>query len=99
LDRHHYLGLRLVGENNGFGHGARWICAPWPKLASLQAQARRRGLGRGRYFYAVMDGAVWLWDLAEDRFATAIKTLDFHHASQDLWAVGHALFGEATARG
>ena len=32
-------------------------------------------------------GAVWLWDLAEDRFATAIKTLDFHPASQHLWAV------------
>jgi hypothetical protein len=44
----------------------------------------------------VMDGAVWLWDLAEDRFASAIKTLDFHHASQHLWAGGHALHGEGT---
>ena len=64
--------------------------------AAVQAEARRRGLGRARYVYLVMDGAVWLWDLAEDRFASAIKTLDFHHASQHLWAVAHALHGEGT---
>ena len=64
--------------------------------AAVQAQARRRGLGRAKFIYIVMDGAVWLWDLAEDRFATAIKTLDFQHASQHLWAVAHALHGEGT---
>ena len=64
--------------------------------AAVQAEARRRGLGRAGSVYLVMDGAVWLWDLAEDRFASAIKTLDFHHASQHLWAVGHALHGEGT---
>ena len=70
--------------------------APVDFGAAVQAEARRRGLGRARYVYLVMDGAVWLWDLAEDRFANAIKTLDFHHASQHLWAVGHALYGEGT---
>jgi hypothetical protein len=64
--------------------------------AAVQAEARRRGLGRARFIYVVMDGAVWLWDLAEDRFATAVKTLDFHHASEHLWAVAHALHGEGT---
>lgn len=64
--------------------------------AGVQAEARRRGLGRDQCVYLVMDGAVWLWDLAEDRFATAIKTLDFHHASVHLWAVAHALHGEGT---
>jgi len=64
--------------------------------AAVQAEARRRGLGRARFIYLVMDGAVWLWDLAEDRFATAIKTLDFQHASQHLWAVAHAFHGEGT---
>jgi len=70
--------------------------APVDFGAAVQAEARRRGLGRARYVYLVMDGAVWLWDLAEDRFANAIKTLDFHHVSQHLWAVGHALYGEGT---
>jgi hypothetical protein len=64
--------------------------------AAVQAEARRRGLGRAKHVYLVMDGAVWLWDLAEDRFAQAIKTLDFHHARDHLWELAHTLHGEDT---
>ena len=71
--------------------------APVDFGAAVLAEARRRGVGRARYVYIVMDGAVWLWDLAADRFAGAILTLDFHHASEHLWAVGHSLHGEGTA--
>jgi len=64
--------------------------------AELQAEARRRGLGRAQVVYLVMDGAVWLWDLADDRLANALKTLDFHHARDHLWALAHLLHGEGT---
>jgi hypothetical protein len=64
--------------------------------AAVQSEARRRGLGRAKYVYLVMDGAIWLWDLAEDRFAQAIKTLDFHHARDHLWAVANCLHGQDT---
>lgn len=64
--------------------------------AAVQSEARRRGLGRAKYVYLVMDGAIWLWDLAEDRFAQAVKTLDFHHARDHLWAVANSLHGEDT---
>lgn len=70
--------------------------APVDFGAAVEAEARRRGLGRAKVVYLVMDGAVWLWDLAEDRFPAAVKTLDFHHASEHLWAVGRALHGEQT---
>ena len=50
--------------------------------AAVLAEARRCGLGRAHYGYIIMDGAVWLWDLATDRFAGAILTLDLHHASE-----------------
>lgn len=63
---------------------------------TVQAEARRRGMGRAKYVYLVMDGALWLWELAEDRFAQAIKTLDFHHARDHLWAVANNLHGEDT---
>lgn len=53
----------------------------------------RRGLDRAQVVYLVMDGAVWLWDLAEDRFKEAVKTLDFHHAREHLHAVAEALHG------
>jgi len=45
-----------------------------------------------------MDGAVWLWDLAEDRFKTAVKTLDFHHAREHLNTIAEALYGTETQR-
>jgi len=64
---------------------------------AVHAEAGRRGLGRAKVVYLVMDGAVWLWDLAEDRFRDAVKTLDFHHASEHLWAVARALHGEHSA--
>lgn len=64
--------------------------------AAVQREARRRGLGRAKHVYLVMDGAIWLWDLAQDRFAQAIMTLDFHHARDHLWAVANSLHGQDT---
>jgi hypothetical protein len=64
--------------------------------AAVQAEAQRRGLGRAKLVYLVMDGAVWLWDLADDRLAHAVKTLDFHHARDHFWALAHLLHGEGT---
>lgn len=64
--------------------------------SAVQAEARRRGLGRAKHVYLVMDGALWLWELVEDRFAQAIKTLDFHHARDHLWALANTLHGEDT---
>lgn len=64
--------------------------------AAVQTEALRRGLGRAQVVYLVMDGAVWLWDLAEDRFKTAVKTLDLHHAREHLNAVAEALHGAGT---
>ena len=48
----------------------------------------------------VADGAVWIWNLAGDRFPQARQRLDDDHASQPLWAGAHALHpaAEAAAR-
>jgi len=63
---------------------------------AVHAEAQRRGLGRAQVTYLVMDGAVWLWDLAADRFKDAVKTLDFHHARDHLHAVAESLHGAGT---
>lgn len=42
------------------------------------------------------DGAVWIWRLAARQFPTAIQIVDFYHASQHLYTVAHARFGEAS---
>jgi len=64
--------------------------------AAVHAEALRRGMGRAKAVYLVMDGAVWLWDLAEDRFKDATKTLDFHHAREHLQAVADMEHGVGT---
>ena len=64
--------------------------------AAVQAEARRRGLAQAQKVYVVIDGAVWLWNLAQDRFSQADLLLDFYHASQHLWAVANELHGQGT---
>jgi hypothetical protein len=65
--------------------------------ARVQAEALRRGLGRAKRVYVVMDGAVWIWHLARERFSKATLILDFHHAREHLMAVAQALHGDDSA--
>lgn len=60
----------------------------------IHAEAMRRGLGSAAGALVIADGAVWIWRLADDRFAEARQRLDFYHAVQHLAAVGKAVFGE-----
>ena len=64
---------------------------------AVHAEALRRGLGRAKRVYVVMDGAVWIWHLAKERFSEATLILDFHHAREHLMAVAGALHGEDSA--
>lgn len=62
----------------------------------VYTEALRLGLLRCSEVLVISDGAVWIWNIARDRFPEARGTLDFYHASSHLWAVGNALFGEGT---
>ncbi|HXJ57726.1 MAG TPA: hypothetical protein VNU68_13785 [Verrucomicrobiae bacterium] len=90
---------------NASGRGLlleKYVVATPPETSPLdfgqavRQEAMRRGLARAQIVYLVMDGAVWLWDLAEDRFKAAVKTLDFHHAREHLNVIAEALFGVGT---
>ena len=65
--------------------------------AQLWAEAMRRGLGRASEVLIVADGAVWIWNLAGDRFPCARQRVDFYHVSQHLWAVAHTLHPDDAA--
>jgi len=56
--------------------------------------ARRRGLSTATAVTAVADGAPWIWNLVKDQFPGAVECLDFYHASQHLWALSKARWGE-----
>ncbi|MDX9776616.1 MAG: hypothetical protein RBT40_11825 [Petrimonas sp.] len=59
----------------------------------VQHEALRMGLAQARSVYVVMDGAIWLWNIFEDRFKQcATGTLDFFHASEHLHALADELF-------
>lgn len=62
--------------------------------AKIQAQAMRLGLARAKEVFVVADGALWIWNLIEDRFSQATKTLDFYHGSEHLWSLAHHLHPE-----
>lgn len=64
----------------------------------LFALALRHGLRQARRAYVIADGAVWIWNLAQDRFHGAVQGLDFYHASEHLRAVAETLFPDDPKR-
>src|ERR1019366_8914993 len=64
-----------------------------PLMKQLYYEARARGLGQAQRVLVIADGAVWIWNLVEDRFQDAIQRLDLYHANTYLWAVAHELHG------
>lgn len=71
-----------------------WQGEPMELGRRLHWEALRGGLGRAQAQLFIGDGAPWIWNLKNDRWATATELLDFYHASQHLWALGAALLGE-----
>jgi hypothetical protein len=63
----------------------------------LHWEGLRGGLGRARHTLVAGDGAPWIWNVAQDRWAGATQVLDFYHASQHLWELGRALHGDEEA--
>ena len=62
----------------------------------LHREALQRGLTQAREVLVIADGAVWIWNLAQDRFANARHQLDLFHADENLWAVANDLYGKGT---
>jgi hypothetical protein len=44
------------------------------------------------------DGALWIWNIADDQFPDATQIVDRYHAKQYLSDVGKALYGPTTPR-
>lgn len=59
----------------------------------LHWEALRGGLGRAQHILVAGDGAAWIWNLAQARWAGATEVLDFYHATEHLWELGRALHG------
>ncbi len=64
----------------------------------LYAEAVRRGVERAGQVVILGDGALWIWKLAEEHFPGAIQILDFWHASEWVWKVAKAVWGEGSKK-
>jgi len=62
----------------------------------LYAEALQRGLPSAETVLILADGAVWIWNLAEDRFKGARQRVDLHHVQEHLWTLAHELHGPGT---
>lgn len=58
----------------------------------LYTEAWRRGWSRAQKSVVIGDGAVWIWNLADQHFPSAIQIVDLYHARQHLWDLSTKLF-------
>ena len=86
-------GRGVINERVAIG----WQGDPVEFGRRLNWEALRGGLGRAQAKLVAGDGAPWIWNLVQDRWAGATEVLDFYHASQHLWELGRALHGEDEA--
>ena len=65
----------------------------------IYTEAWRRGWSRAKKKVILGDGAVWIWNLADQHFPGAVQIVDLYHARQHLWELSAKLFpAEETAR-
>jgi hypothetical protein len=62
----------------------------------LYAEALQRGLLQADKVLVIADGAIWIWNWAQDRFQYATHRLDLWHLKEHLWEVAHELHGQGT---
>jgi hypothetical protein len=65
----------------------------------IYTEAWQRGWSRARKKVVIGDGAVWIWNLADQHFPGAIQIVDLYHARQHLWDLSARLSaGDEQAR-
>jgi len=63
----------------------------------LYAEALQRGLLQAETVLVIGDGAVWIWNLAQEQFKNAAQRVDLFHVKQHLWDLAAELHGKGTA--
>jgi len=56
-------------------------------------EASRRGFEQVSRRIVMGDGALWIWNLADEYFPGAIQIVDLYHAKGHLWDVAKAIYG------
>jgi len=67
--------------------------APAQFARRVEREALRRGFDATGRQVVLGDGALWIWNLADQYFPNAIQIVDLFHAKQHLFDVAKAIFG------
>jgi hypothetical protein len=59
----------------------------------IYAEAIRRGLHRAEKVCVIGDGALWIWNIADEQFYGAIQIIDLYHAREHYWSVARLCLG------
>ncbi len=59
-------------------------------------EARRRGFDQAPRRVVLGDGALWIWNLADELFPGAVQIVDLYHAKHHLSDVAKAIYGAGT---
>ena len=58
----------------------------------LYKEAKRRGIDRADEVCVIGDGALWIWNIADEQFYGACQIVDLYHAREHYWTVARACF-------
>jgi hypothetical protein len=58
----------------------------------LYREAKRRGLERAGEVCIIGDGALWIWNIADEQFHGACQIVDLYHAREHYWTVARGCF-------
>ncbi len=53
----------------------------------LYKEAKRRGMDRTKEVCVIGDGALWIWNIADEHFYGACQIVDLYHAREHYWTV------------
>lgn len=62
----------------------------------VYAEAIQRGLLQAETVLILADGAIWIWNLAQNRFKDACHRVDLWHVHEHLWTVARTVYGEGS---
>jgi len=69
-----------------------------PFAQRVWREATRRRFCQAPHTVVLGDGALWIWNIADDQFPSATQIVDRYHAKQHLSDVAKALYGPTTPR-
>lgn len=60
----------------------------------MYKEAKRRGMDQAKEVSVLGDGALWIWNIADEHFHGSEQIVDLYHAREHYWNAAKACFGQ-----